>query len=402
MMNMFEPLQGIRVIDLTRYAPGPYCTMILGDLGAEIIRVDSMQKPSLTVEDFPSPSSPFNPLNRNKKSIAINLKTDQGRKIFYRLSASSDVVVESFRPGVTKRLGIDYEKVKNTNQRIVYCSITGYGQDGPYRDLPGHDINYISQGGVFGILPEPVVPGNLIGDMAAGGLMAVIGILSALVARSRTGKGQFVDISITDGVVSLLSLYLARYFETGEPLSAQKMESTGATPFYNLYKTKDGKFVSIACSEQKFFKALCRTLDCEAYIENRSSKQRWDEIRDYLARFFLSRTRDECFELLAREGVPVAKVYSVHELDSDPQLRHRNMFLEIEDRERGRIRMVGIPIKLSETPGSVKSLSPKIGEHTEEVLKAIGYKKAEIERLEREGVVFQERSGTKRKHKRGK
>ena len=246
-------LTGLKVLDLSRYAPGPYCTMILGDMGADIIKIEEAGKPTgrraekgnshkaPAVREYPPPDSPFDPSNRNKRSIGLNLKSDQGREIFYKLAKDADIVVEGFRPGVTRRLGIDYPKLKKVNKGIIYCAITGYGQGGPYRDLPGHDINYISQGGVLGIMKEPVLPGNLIGDIAGGGMQAVIGILAAVIAREKTGEGQFVDISITDGIVSQLAPYFGAYVMNNRMPNESDRVSMGTMPFYNVYRTKDGK-----------------------------------------------------------------------------------------------------------------------------------------------------------------
>ena len=213
------PLEGIRVLDLTRLAPGPFCTMILGDFGAEVLSVEA---PSKVGDRFdvsrrePSEKGEgeevYNSLNRNKNSIAINLKTKQGRKIFYELAKTADVIVEGFRPGVVKRLGIDYKTISAMNSKIIYCSITGYGQKGPYSKLPGHDINYISLSGALSLITDgdgkPVIPLNLLGDFVGGGLYAVIGIITALFVRQKMGIGQYIDISMTSGVMSLLTTYI--------------------------------------------------------------------------------------------------------------------------------------------------------------------------------------------------
>ena len=400
---MVQALEGLKVLDFTRYAPGPYCTMILGDLGADIIRVEEIGLPDgrraeqmkgmdeiPLPSEFASPDSPHNPVNRNKRSIQINLKSEAGQRIIYQLMGKTDVVVEGFRPGVTKRLGIDYPTLKKINPRLIYCAITGYGQDGPYRDLPGHDINYIAHAGAVGVMSlsstQPLVPGNLIGDMAAGGMQATIGILAALASRERTGKGQFVDIAITDGVVSMLCLYLSRYFQQGTLPELEERVSCGAAPYYNHYLTSDCKLISIACSEPWFFANLCRTLDCEEFIPYQTDGDKAGEIKAYFEQKFLSRTRDEWFKVLSQNDVPVGKVYTLNELTEDPQLRHRRMIIDVDNPAGGKLRQAGISIKLSETPGSVRNPGTSRGESTGEILSELGYSQEEIQRLQREGI----------------
>lgn len=398
-----QALEGLKVLDLTRYAPGPYCTMILGDLGADIIRVEEVGSPDgrraeqmkgmneiPPPSEFASPDTPYNPLNRNKRSIRLNLKTSAGQKIFYQLVKGSDVVIEGFRPGVTKRLGIDYPTLKEINQKLIYCALTGYGQNGPYRDLPGHDINYIASAGAVSAISLPgslLVPGNLIGDMAAGGMQASIGILAALAAREKTGKGQFVDIAMTDGAVSMLCLYLGRYFQNGNVPEPEERVSCGVSHYYNHYQTGDGKFISIACSEPWFFANLCRALGCEDFIHHQTNEEKADEIKEFFKIRFLTRTRDEWFDILSKADVPVSKVCTLDELSKDPQLRHRQMILEVDHPGKGKIRQAGISIKLSDTPGRIKNLGSSPGENTSEILSELGYGKEAIQQLLTDSII---------------
>jgi crotonobetainyl-CoA:carnitine CoA-transferase CaiB-like acyl-CoA transferase len=379
--------------------------MILGDMGADIILIEEITAPTgrraeqmkgagktPIIEEFASPDSPHNPLNRNKRSMGLNLKTDTGRRIFYQLTEKADVVVEGFRPGVAIRLGIDYPTLRKINKKIIYCAITGYGQNGPYRDLVGHDINYISMGGAASIMCEPgdrpPLPGNLVGDMAAGGMQAVIGILTALVARAKTGKGQFVDIAMTDGVVSLLSLYLGGYFQHGKLPKPEARLSSGASPLNTYYKTKDGKFISIACAVEPWFYAnLCKALDCNEFISYQSDIEKTDTLKDFLEKKFLTKTRDEWFNILHDKDIPIGKVYSLDELPSDPQLLNRKMIVEIDHPVAGKIKQPGISIKLSETPGAIRRVGPARGEHTNEILGEMGYSVEEIRKLQDEGAV---------------
>ena len=390
-------LTGIKILDLSRFAPGPFCTGILGDMGAEIIKIEEAGKPSgrraggpvvPDVKEFAPPDSPFDPSNRNKRSIGLNLKMDEGKEIFYKLARDADIVVEGFRPGVTDRLGIGYEKLRDINRGIIYCAITGYGQDGPYKFLPGHDVNYISQAGYFGILKEARLPGNLIGDIAGGGMQAVIGILSALIARGKTGEGQFVDISITDGVVAQLGPYFAAYSMNKKMPDERDMVSTGTVPFYNIYGTKDGKKISLGCSEPWFYVNLCRALGCEEMIPYHGEADRFDEVTGVFKKKFLTKSRDEWFDILTQSDVAVSKVLEFDEMADDPQLKHRNMIVELDHPELGKVKQAGIPVKLSATPGSIRKFAPKRGEDAVKILMELGYSREEIEKLEEDDVIY--------------
>ncbi len=401
---MTQALEGLKIIDLTRYAPGPYCTMILGDLGADIIKIEEIRPPNAGGSEqakpmdviqhppeFASPDSLYNPVNRNKRSICLNLKSEKAQRIFHRLTAKSDVVIEGFRPGVTKRLGIDYPTLKEINPRLIYCAVTGYGQDGPYRDLPGHDINYIASAGVVSAISlsekPPVVPGNLIGDMAAGGMQAAIGILAALAARERTGKGQFVDISMTDGAISLVSMYLSYYFETGSLPEPKERMSCGSMPYFNYHETSDGKHIAIACMESRFFTNLCRALDCENLIPFHTDGRKASEIATVFKQKFLTKTSQEWFDILSRADVPVSRVNTLDELADDPQVKHRQMIMDVDSPDKGKVRQAGISIKLSDTPGRIRNAGATTGENTEEILKELGYGSEDIHELQKDNVI---------------
>ncbi len=393
-------LSGLKVLDLSRFAPGPFCTGILGDMGADIIKIEEAGKPSgrraeegkgkgpPAVKEFAPPDSPFDPSNRNKRSIGLNLKSEEGRGIFYKLAREADIVVEGFRPGVTDRLGIGYNKLKEINKRIIYCAITGYGQDGPYKFLPGHDVNYISQAGYFSILKEPRLPGNLIGDIAGGGMQAVIGILTALIARGKTGEGQFVDISITDGVIAQLGPYYAAYSMNKGMPDETDMVSTGTVPFYNIFKTKDGKRISLGCSEPWFYVNLCKALECEDMIPYHGDVNKNGEVTEAFTKKFMTRTRDEWFEILTKSDVAVSRLLEFDELSNDPQIKYRNMIIELDHPEQGKVEQAGIPVKLSATPGSIRKFAPKRGEDTSDILMEIGYGKEEIKKLEKDDVIY--------------
>ncbi|MFC1980881.1 CaiB/BaiF CoA transferase family protein [Chloroflexota bacterium] len=395
------PLEGIRVLDFSPTAPGSYCTMVLGDLGADIIKIE--MPPERGMRHISSGYSPigesarqvaaYQAFNRNKKSVVLNLKSGEASSILRKLVKRADIVLESFRPGVASRLGIDYERLRRINRRIILCSITGYGQNGPYRDLPGHDINYISMGGALGIIGtadgSPVIPLNLVGDYAGGSMMAAVGILTAFIARGKTGEGQHIDISITDGVTSLLTLTLQQYFANGLIPEKGKEWLNGGAPWYNVYQTKGGQYLSIGCLEPWFWENLCRVLDREDLLARENiTETRKQEIWSSLRDIFLTKTRDEWFELLRDKNIPIGRVYRIDELTSDPHVLDRQMVMQVCHPVLGNAKQVGIATKLSNTPGKIRFLAPILGEHTKEVLLELGYTGERIEKLDRAGAIF--------------
>jgi alpha-methylacyl-CoA racemase len=385
-------LQGIRVIDLSRLAPGPFCTMLLADYGADVIVVEAPPRATRIAEEEPSPQArAFNPLGRNKRSICLNLKDERARQVFYRLVEGADVVVEGFRPGVVKRLGVDYETLQALNPRLIYCSLSGYGQYGPYADIVGHDINYISVGGALGLTgwpgQPPAIPMNIIADFAGGGLYAAFAICLALLARERTGRGQYIDVAMSDGVTTLLSWIAARYWAQGYvPLPGQDTLN-GAAPFYNVYQCADGRYLSIGCLEPYFWEALCRALGLEEFIPHQWNRERYPEMMETLRRRFREKPRDQWFQELRQYDICVAPVYTLDEVFRDPHVLARGMVVEVDDPEVGKVRQVGIGAKLSDTPGSVRHTQPRRGQHTEEVLRELGLSPEEIAALRQEGAI---------------
>jgi crotonobetainyl-CoA:carnitine CoA-transferase CaiB-like acyl-CoA transferase len=388
-------LDEVRVLDLTRLLPGDYCTMILGDMGAEVIKVE---EPSLGdyIRWVPplinGQSVAHLMLNRNKKSLKLNLKSEKGKDVFYKLVERSDVVIECFRPGVVKKLNIDYKSVSKINQRIVYCSMSGYGQDGPYRDLPGHDVNYIGYGGILGITGQsggaPVIPGVQIADLTTG-LMAVTAILAALLAREHIGRGQYIDLSFLDVVASLIVLPAAFYVGDGRPPKRGGWLLNGGFPCYSIYEVKDGKYITIGCLEEEFWANLCRALNITDFIKYQytTDNAKLKEMFQTLKKIFKTRTLKEWIKFLSKEDVPCGPVYDMDEVFKDPQILHRKMVMEVEYSSVGRIKQLGTPMKFSETPCEIRSPPPSFGEHTEEILKWLGYAEKEILGMRQESVI---------------
>lgn len=388
------PLSGIRVLDLCRRYPGAYACMFLGDFGAEVIKVDP-PGPAYAVLPFDpngEKQAAYFVCDRNKKSIVMNLKSAEGREAFHRLVKTADVLVEGYRPGVMKGLGADYETLKKINPKLIYCSVSGYGQDGPYARMPGHDMDYIGIGGALSLIGPrdgaPCLPGNLLADMAGGGLNGVIGILLALAAREKTGRGQHVDISYTDGAISLLAYFTSRYFGTGVVPRRGEASTNGGAPWAQVFKCKDGEYFTIGCLEASFWENLCRALGLEDCIPHRNATgTKRDEVVGKIAAVFLTRTRDEWFAFLKDKEACGAPVNNLEEAFADPQVRHRQMLVELEHPKLGKIKQAGIPIKLSETPGAITSLGVAIGTNTDEVLEGLGYSAEQLARLRELGAI---------------
>lgn len=398
-------LQGLEVLDLSNYVPGALCTMILADMGAEVIKIEQTEPFPLENMGYSSKGeekrkdAAYFALNRNKKSMGLNLRSEAGQQIFYRLARKADVVIEGYRPGVVTRLRVDYDTINQLNPRIIYCSLSGYGQDGPYRLYSGHDINYISMAGILGLIGPvegpPFIPLNLIADFAGVSLYGAIGILLACIAREKTGKGQYIDHTYMEGAIHLMTWFTQQYFFDGTVIRRGESWALGTYPHYAVYETKDGKYLSIGCLEPHFWENLCRFLDREDYVAHswtmdmtyRKPDEKCDEMFAFLKKAFLTKTRDEWFDLLAQRDIPVGKVYSMDEVFADPQVTARKMVIEIDDPILGKIKQIGILPKLSGTPGTVRSLPPLHGDHTDEILLGLSYSREEITKFRKELVV---------------
>ncbi len=403
---MSGPLAGISVLELVQKGPGAFATMMLADMGADVIKVET---PARTGEsgsggsavDGNARAQAANVANRGKRSIVLDLKDPDGQAVLHKLSKEAAVLVEGFRPGVTAKLAADYPTLRELNSSLVYCSLSGFGQDGPYRNLPGHDINYIGMAGVLNLVGQldgpPVVPPNLIADYGGAALHAVSGIMMALFVRERSGKGQYVDISYLDSSLALMSATRAirDYLADGSDTERGSGTLGGSFPYYTVYDTRDGKYVTVACIEPWLWKNLCNALQRPDLIEAGmragpdsavvSERQAW--CRDQLAQVFRSRDRDEWFELLKTANVCVGKVNNLPEVFADPQLRARGMILPLQHPELGEVLQVGIAIKLSETPGQVRGFAPWKGEHSDEILASLGYGREDIAALRARQVI---------------
>lgn len=375
-------LAGITVLDLSRLLPGPYCSMMLADHGARVIAIEDKR--------FIADDLFITTVNRNKEHMSLNLKTLEGKEIFFRLVERTDVLLEGFRPGVVHRLGIDYDTVCKINSKIIYCSITGYGQTGPYRDRAGHDVNFLSYSGVLDLMGEPdrppSIPGVQIADIAGGGMNAAIGILLALMARERTGKGQYIDISMTDAMVSLLPLTLFLQQRTGEDPKRGEILLSHRYACYNTYETADGRYLSIGAVENRFWKRLCDHLELPAYAALQYDEKRRLEIVDCLRTTFKQKTLTEWESELADMDICWGPVRNLQEVLQDDLFREREMVVDIEEKGGQATTILGIPVKLSETPGSIRTAPVNFGESTRPILRELGYNEDQIKEFADKGV----------------
>jgi len=389
-------LDGIRVLDLSRDVPGPYCTMLLGDMGADVVIVEEAAPPQGRRARANNPQAPVrdeataarDPLRRNKRSIRIDLKHPDGHAVFVELARRADVVVEGFRPGVAKRLAIDHAALREVNRRLVYCSLSGYGQHGPLAPLVGHELNYVALAGALSMIGRPgtppAIPMNLVADLAGGGLMAAFSIVVALLARERTGEGQFIDHAMTDGVLSLLTRIASQRFAGGPLPQPGQHRITGALPHYDVYACKDGKYLAVAPLEPWFHDNLCAAIGEVAVGEDAPPVER-EAARARLQARFRERTRDEWFALLRERDACVAPVLDLDEALREPHHVERGMVVEVEHPTLGPIPMVGVATKLAATPGAIRRCGPAPGADTDGVLAELGHDAAAIARL-REAV----------------
>jgi len=387
------PLKGIRILDLSRVLAGPFCSMILADLGADIIKVEIPGRGDDTRTYPPfinGVSSYFLSVNRGKKSVTLNLKKTEAREALFRLAEKCDVVLENFRPGVTKRLGIDYDTVSKVNSGLIYCSISSFGQTGPYKTWPGYDIIVQGMGGLMGITGEmgrpPVRIGVAITDIGAG-MWAAIAILAALKSRDSTGTGQHIDVSMMDGSVSWMTHMAGNYFATEKIPQRMGSGHPNIVP-YQAFETSDGKFIIIAAGNDRLWALLCRGIDLEDLIEDpryataEKRVENREELIPVLATKFKERDGSEWLQGLRELGFPCAQVYNMEDIFRDPQVKHRKMMVEMEHAQAGLIKQIGSTIKFSDTPCVIDLPPPLLGEHTEEILTTlVGCNEEDMEKL---------------------
>ena len=382
-----EALKGIRILDLTRLLPGPYCSMMLADFGAEVIKVEEPMMGDYA-RDFPPAQNGFGfwhlQLNRNKKSLAVDLKTVEGKEVFFRLLGKADVVMESYRPGVLKRLGIDYETARKIQPKIIYCSLSGYGKKGPRVNEADHDINYVSLAGLISMSGEqsgrPAIPGVLVAGMNAASLAAV-SILIALRHADKTGEGQEIEVALYNSALSLMPGAASLYFGSGFVAERGNNWLTGAYANYNIYETKDHRYLAVGALEKKFWANLCAVLERTDLINALDDENKHAVVKNELNKEFAKKTLAEWEKLLAGKDTCTTPVLNFKEAMSAEQTLANDMVLTIDDVEVGCYKQMGFPIKMSGTPGSLRRRAPKLGENTAELLKECGYSEEEIKKF---------------------
>jgi len=371
-------LDGIKILDLARLGPGPHSSQILGDFGADIIKVEP---PSKGGNELTMPRV----IRRNTRSIVLNLKNEEGREIIRKLVSQVDVVVEGFRPGVAKRLGMDYESLCKIKPDIISVSLTGFGQKGPYSQVVGHDLNYQSLAGIVHLTGpkdgRPYIPGNAIAD-DAGGIAAALAITIALLTKERTGVGQYVDMAMTDTLLTMMLLNIDECIETGVSPTRGETMLTGVFPFYNIYECKDGKYLSVGAIEPWFWENLCKLLGREDFIEPQRAGPEIDQDRiEAFREIFLTKARDEWVDELMLKDTCVTPIYSLDEVAADPHFRERGSIVEAENLGPDAKAQVGMLFQMSKTPGSIRRAAPDTGEDTHDILRELGYGDGEIEGL---------------------
>ena len=396
---MSLPLEGVRVLDLSRLLPGGFCSLLLSDFGADVLKVEDTKMgdyvrwapPFYEGAERSAASALFLSLNRGKRSIRIDLKSEEGREVLLRAARESDVLLESFRPGVLDRLGVGYEVLREANPGLVYCAITGYGQDGPFRDRAGHDLNYLARVGVLGLTGDadgpPVQAAGQIADLGGGALMAAFGILAALRERDRTGEGQIVDVSMADGALSWLAMVAARFFADGTAPRRGGIELGGSLLCYRPYRCADG-WVALGALEPKFWQAWCRGVGREDLIE-RQFDPPGSESHAAAEAEFARRTRAEWEAFAEEHDCCLEPVLELEEALDSALVRARGMVAELaQPGAQQPVRLLGVPVKLSRTPGDpARAPGPALGEHTDAVLAGLGYTPEDVERLKASGAV---------------
>jgi crotonobetainyl-CoA:carnitine CoA-transferase CaiB-like acyl-CoA transferase len=392
-------LDGIKVLEMARVPPAEMPGMFLADMGADVLKIET--PPSEAEDAATKRRAAFAYVNRNKRSLALNMKAPEGQAIFKKLAASADVIVEGFRPGVMKRLGGDYETLSAANPRLVYCSLSGFGHNGPYRDYPAHDGNYLSLAGVLNLIGEPgrkpIFPLNLVADYGGASMHGALGIMMALFARERTGRGQHVDVSYLDTSLALLAATPNMRFFWSDGMAPKRGEGFlgGSYPYYAVYETKDGKLLTIGCTEPWLWENFCKAINRPDFVKFarrsdqfvRAANAEEEKCREEIEAIIRTRTRDEWYDFLVKADVCVGKVYEPEEVVADPQVQARDMIVELRHPVHGTVKQFGQPIKLSDTPGTIRSVAPYSGEHTDQILGELGMREVEIKALRDKKIV---------------
>ena len=368
-------LEGIRILDMSRLLPGPFCTMLLADFGAEVIKIEEPGKGDYS-RSFPPFVKDFGywhlQLNRNKKSVVLDLKSEAGRNAFLKLAETADVVVESYRPGVLKKLGVDYATVSKINPKIVYCSLSGYGSKGPLAKQADHDIGYVSLAGITAMSGEaegkPAIPGVLMADMNAS-MAAGMSIMIALRHAQATGEGQEIDVNLYNTSMTLMPGVANLYFGSGFVAERGNNWLTGTNPNYNIYETKDGRYVSVGCLEKKFWSNLCRAVDKEEFIDLIDDDKNYPFLKEEMGKVFRTKTMREWESFLYGKDTCVTPILKYDEACESEQTKANEMVLDVHDDELGDYKLPGFAMKLSKTPASIRTRAPYLGEHNDEILK---------------------------------
>lgn len=391
---MTMPLEGIRVLDLSSLLPGSLCSQMLADLGADVLKIenprggDGFRKMPPLVKTL---GSYFHIVNRNKRAMTLELQEPAGREIFLDMLPGADVLIDSCRPGGMARIGLGYETLRKIHPRLIQCSLTGFGQDGPYRDRPSHDINLLGLSGILDLLGEkdgpPVSPGVQFGG-AGGGLNALIGILAALLRRERTGRGDYIDAALLDGLTPFLGLVMSTYLTTGVLPKRGETFVGGGYAFYRVYRTGDGKYLALGCLEEKFWQGFCRAIGREDLIPDQfATGARQEALISEVGRIMAQKTRREWMDILAPYETCVSPVNTLEEALQDPHLNHRGAWFRAHHPVDGEIGQQGFPVKFLEDPPRWRTHPPSLGEHTREVLREMGYSDAAIDDLAGRGII---------------
>ncbi|MCW5828394.1 MAG: CoA transferase [Deltaproteobacteria bacterium] len=394
---MGAPLEGIKVLDLSRLLPGPFCTQLLADLGARVVKVEDTQGGDYARAGAPAidgQSAFYAAINRNKQSIKLNLKKPEGVAAFKKLLPNFDVVVDTFRPGVVEKLGVGYETCRAIHPKVVYCAITGYGQDGPYAQRAGHDNNYLALAGVGGITGEPgrrpVLCGFQLADLGGGALFGLSSILAGLLQAQRTGTGTYCDVSMHDGAFAFLAPHMAGYLQQKDNVPGPStMLLSGAVVCYNIYQTKDGRYMSVGSLEPKFWQAFCQVtkrpdIQPFAFTKAADGEKGYETVRE----LFRSKTQAEWAELLKDADCCVEPIWDFAQTENDPQLAARKMWISIRNRKGESVKLPSHPFRFSTVEKkSEDAPPPQYGEHTQAVLKEFGFTDADVAQLKTGGVI---------------